>query len=112
MKKTALFLPIVVFCAASPGVAQQSPGPKEDGLDPTEVNAATDPNIDLFLNHWKNSQPRPMYGKLIFRDILTRLEGADPQHPARKGAVLTNITAVSYASLDPGAVAAGRSHAG
>ena len=49
-----------------------------------------------------------MYGKLVFHDILTSLEGPDPQHPTKKGAVLTAITAISYATLDPGASAAGR----
>lgn len=49
-----------------------------------------------------------MYGKLVFRDILTRLEGPDPQHPAKKGAVLTAITAISYATLAPGAIANGK----
>jgi mannose-6-phosphate isomerase-like protein (cupin superfamily) len=66
----------------------------------------------MFVNHWKNAKPRTMYGKLVFRDMLTRLEGTDPQHPAKKGAVLTAITAISYATLNSGATAAGRSQAG
>src|SRR6185436_17481714 len=93
------------------GEQPQAAAARQDGLDPTPINPATDPNVDLFINDWRNSKPRPMYGKLVLRDILTSLEGADPQHPAKKGAVLTAITAISYATLDPGATASGREEA-
>ena len=93
-------------CAAGPGRGGQPPATaREDALDPTPVDAAVDPNIDLFINDWRNAKPRTVYGKLVFRDILTRLDGADPVRPARKGAVLTSITSVSYATLAPGATA-------
>ena len=66
----------------------------------------------MFVNDWRNSKPRTMYGGVVFRDILTRLEGPDPLHPTRKGAVLVNITAISRAELAPGARASGRAAAG
>jgi hypothetical protein len=56
--------------------------------------------------------PARCIAKLVFRDMLTRLESPDPQHPTRKGAVLTAITAISYATLDPGATASGRAQTG
>ncbi len=53
-----------------------------------------------------------MYGGVVFRDILTKLEGPDPLHPTKKGAVLVNITAISRAELAPAARASGRAVAG
>jgi mannose-6-phosphate isomerase-like protein (cupin superfamily) len=119
MKKTVIFSLVVFFAASTLGYTQQAgrggggeQTSREDGLDPTPIDPAKDPNVGMFLNDYRNAKPRPMYGKLIFRDILTKLEGADPQHPTKKGAVLTAITAISYATLDPGATASGREEAG
>ena len=119
MNRTVIFSLLVIFAASTIGYAQQAGRgggaqrtSREDGLDPTPIDPAKDPNVGMFLNDYRNAKPRPMYGKLIFRDILTKLEGADPQHPTKKGAVLTAITAISYATLDPGATASGREEAG
>ncbi len=119
MKKTITFSLVAICFAATFSFAQRGPladqgeaVAREDALDPTPINPAVDPNVDLFINDWRNSQPRAMYGKLVFRDILTRLEGSDPVHPAKKGAVLVNITAISYATLDPGAIISGRAQKG
>lgn len=118
MKKT-IFSLLVILAASAAGYTQQAGRgggrqrtTREDGLDPTPIDPAKDPNVGMFLNDYRNAKPRPMYGKLIFHDILTKLEGADPQHPTKKGAVLTAITAISYATLDPGATASGREEAG
>jgi mannose-6-phosphate isomerase-like protein (cupin superfamily) len=127
MKKKILFSVVAVCFAATSVYAQrggagaggaagaagggQQPTGREDSLDPTPVGAS-DPNVGMFVNDWRNSKPRAMYGKLAFHDILTGLEGPDPQHPTKKGAVLTAITAISYATLDPGGVATGREQAG
>src|SRR5438105_10808480 len=92
--------------------AQPQAAARQDALDPTPVNPAVDPNIDMFINNWRNSPPRAMYGKLVFRDILTKLDGPDPQHPRKKGAVLVDITAISYGSVEPGATASGRAQKG
>ncbi|MBT4484124.1 MAG: hypothetical protein HOC71_10670, partial [Candidatus Latescibacteria bacterium] len=77
-------------------------------LDPRQFDPAVDPDIDMFVNHWSNSTPRVMYGDLVFRDVLTGLEGPDALHPTKKGAVLIEQTAVSYATIEPGAIASGR----
>ncbi|MEO8679125.1 MAG: hypothetical protein ABI665_08765, partial [Vicinamibacterales bacterium] len=108
-------LSLAIFCAsATAGYAQQAQSrtSREDALDPSPINPSVDPNIDMFVNDWRNAAPRSVYGGLIFQDILTKLEGPDPVHPTKKGAVLVNITAISHASLAPGARAAGRAAAG
>lgn len=81
---------------------------REDGLDPTPVDASTNSFVDKYINDYRNSKPRTVYGNLVFRDILTKLEGPDPLHPTRKGAVLTDISTVSYATLASGATATGK----
>ena len=57
------------------------------------------------MGNWRDAFPKVMYGNLYVRDMLTALQGSDPLHPIRKGAVLTNATAVSYAMLEPGSTA-------
>jgi mannose-6-phosphate isomerase-like protein (cupin superfamily) len=117
-KNISLSLTAICFAATlcyaqrAPRADQRPAASREDGLDPTPINPAVDPNVDLFINDWRNAKPRAMYGKLVFRDILTRLEGSDPVHPAKKGAVLVNITAISYATLDPSAIISGRAQKG
>ena len=81
-------------------------------LDPRQFDPAVDPDIDMFVNHWNNSTPRVMYGDLVFRDVLTGLEGPDALHPTRKGAVLVYQTAISYATIEPDAIASGRAKDG
>ncbi len=81
-------------------------------LDPRQYDPKVDPDIDMFINHWSNSMPRVMYGDLVFRDVLTGLEGSDVLHPTKKGAVLLVQTAISYATIEPGAIAGGRAKEG
>ncbi|MFC1692960.1 cupin domain-containing protein [Candidatus Latescibacterota bacterium] len=68
-------------------------------LDPKPYDPETEPDIDMFIGHWKDSMPRHIHGSLVVRDILTSCEG-DPMKPSRKGAVLTELKSVSYAVLD------------
>jgi mannose-6-phosphate isomerase-like protein (cupin superfamily) len=93
------------------GDQSAQPSYREDALDPSPVNPAVDPNIDMFIGDYRNAKPHTVYGGLVFRDILTKLEG-DPIHPTRKGAVLSDISTVSYATLAPGASASGKAPAG
>jgi len=74
-------------------------------LDNGPYNRATEQDIDMFIGDWRNAFPRIMHGNLYVRDMLTALQGADELHPARRGAVLTNAEAVSYAQLEAGATA-------
>jgi mannose-6-phosphate isomerase-like protein (cupin superfamily) len=91
---------------------QQGPPFPFRQLDPRQFDPRVDPDVDMFVNHWSNSSPRMMYGNLVFRDILTPLVGPDPVHPTRKGAVLIVNTSISYATLEPGAIASGRAEKG
>jgi mannose-6-phosphate isomerase-like protein (cupin superfamily) len=103
--------------ATASSYAQQAPQrgqpstSHEDALDPSPVGAG-DPDINMFLNDYRNAKPRNMYGSLVFHDILTKLDTADKTKPIHRGAVLTAITAVSYVTLAPGASATGRMEAG
>lgn len=113
--KLIVTLSLVGLCASATLAYGQPGSPRvarEDALDPSPVNPAVDPNIDMFVNDWRNAPPRRMYDGIVFRDILTRLEGPDPLHPTKKGAVLVNITAISRAELAPGARVTGRAAAG
>ena len=107
----ALFVILAPAAAQPPRDRPQSPTAREDALDPSPVNPASDPDVGLFLNDWRNAKPRTAYGALVVRDILTKLDSPDPVRPVKRGAVLTAISAVSYATLAPGASAAGRAHA-
>ena len=93
--------------AAAPG-AQNPPAPARldyARLDNSPYNRATEQDIDMFMGNWRDSFPRIMHGNLYVRDMLTALQGPDSLHPARKGAVLVNADAVSYAMLEPGSSA-------
>jgi len=69
-------------------------------FDPVQFDSKSYPDIDMFIGNWKESVPRYIYGSLEVRDILTRCSG-DPMQPTVKGAVLTDILSLSYASLEP-----------
>ena len=66
MKKTILFLLVAICLAGTFGYAQQAPRAgqqpttREDALDPTPIDPAVDPNLDMFINNWKNV-PAPYY---------------------------------------------------
>lgn len=83
-----------------------------DALDPTPINPATDPKIDDFINDWRNAAPRTMYSGLVLRDIFSPLQGSDPMRPQSRGGLLREMTAISQASVAPGATAGGRMAAG
>jgi mannose-6-phosphate isomerase-like protein (cupin superfamily) len=118
MKRTITHSLVAICFAAAPAFAQRGPGSgaqaaiREDGLDPSPVGAPTDLDTDKFINDWRKSPVRTLFGKLAIQDMLTKLEGPDPQHPSRKGAVLTGITAISHGNLASGATASGREQAG
>lgn len=117
--KTVLIGSMMALCATTAAMAQaprspgpQGPPPREDALDPSPINPATDPDLGMFINDWRNARPRTEHGKLVFHDILTRRGQGDVLKPTTKGAVLSVMTAVSRVSLAPGATAQGRVPAG
>lgn len=109
--KTVLIGTAIALCLASMGMAQAprpaGPPPKEDALDPSPIDAATDPDLNMFVNDWRNAKPRAEYGALMFYDILTPRGQGDVLKPVKKGAVLSRMSAVSRVTLAPGATAAG-----
>jgi mannose-6-phosphate isomerase-like protein (cupin superfamily) len=120
--KAILMTSALALCLAATAALAQPPGGRggqpqqqfrEDALDPSPVGAATDPvDINLWIGNYRNAKPRPQYGALQVRDILTDLNGADRLHPAKRGAVLETMHRVSQASLAPGASASGRAPQG
>ena len=77
-------------------------------LEGAMYDPAKDPDVDMFMGSWKQSMPRLMHGHLIFRDMLTALEGSNDLRPTRRGACLVYSDAISYATLEPGATARNR----
>ena len=69
-------------------------------LDHRPLDPAIDPDIDMFLNNWKNSIPFNSHGSITERAILTKCDG-DPLKPKRKGEVLNVVNRLSRATLDP-----------
>jgi mannose-6-phosphate isomerase-like protein (cupin superfamily) len=106
--RTFLFLGVAVFFILGSGwyfAAQaqekvsEEPAPSfaEDAIS-NHRHPDVDTNVDLYINHWRNSVPYEGHGGLIERDILTP---GDPLHPPKKGAVLKYITAYKRAELEP-----------
>jgi len=93
--------------AAQAGRGARGGQPSRDyaRLDNSPINPATDQDVDMFMGNWRDAFPRIQHGNLYFRDMLTVLRSADSLHPARRGAVLVNAAAVSYAMLEPGSTA-------
>jgi uncharacterized cupin superfamily protein len=95
---------------ADRGAGGAAPGGGAAGLDYGRLengsyNRSTEQDIDMFIGNWRDSFPRMMHGNLYMRDMLTALQGSDSLHPTRRGAVLVDSEAVSFAQLEPGASA-------
>jgi len=73
----------------------------QNQLDPRPYNPEIDPDVDIFINSWQNSDAYTTHGSLTERDILTRFEG-DPLKSQKKGQVLTYVNRLSYTTLDAG----------
>ena len=71
-------------------------------LDGRPYNPETEPDIDMFMGSYKESNNRGLFRAMIERDILTPLAGSDPLHPTRRGACLTNIKLLSFVQLPSG----------
>ena len=68
-------------------------------LDGAPYDPEKDPDVDMFLATWKDSNPRHTHGSLIERDILTR---GDQLNPPRKGATLEYVKKFAHATLYAG----------
>jgi mannose-6-phosphate isomerase-like protein (cupin superfamily) len=72
-------------------------GPNEIVYPPTL--APEDTRLNMYFGDWRNSQPRPMFGSLVVRDILTPGDNLSPPFP---GAVLERAKFLSYGTLGTG----------
>lgn len=87
------------FSLALPSDFSEEPEPSYHESGPaTFRHPELDTNVDLYLNHWRNSLPREGHGGLIERDILFP---GDPLRPQKKGAVLKYIKAYRRGVLQP-----------
>ncbi len=68
-------------------------------FEPIQFNPQKEPDIDIFMGDRRESISRYIFRSLEVRDILTGYDG-DPTHSTKKGAVLTDILSLSYASLE------------
>ena len=73
-----------------------------DQLNPRPYDPATEPDIDMYMSSYRESNNRGLFGAMVERDILTPLVGPDQMHPSRRGAVLTNIKLLSFVTLPAG----------
>jgi mannose-6-phosphate isomerase-like protein (cupin superfamily) len=89
MFKKLLFLIVVFAFYLSAAVFCQT-------LDGSPFDPKKDPDIDMFMASWKDSNPRHSHGSLIERDILTK---GDSLNPPRKGAVLEYVSRFVHATL-------------
>lgn len=95
---------LLVLLSFSAAWAQQQQDQQRvyDQLDPRPYDPETEPDIDMFMSNYRESNNRGLFGSIIERDILTPLVGPDQMHPTRKGAVLTNIKLLSFGTLPAG----------
>ena len=70
--KSVLTGSMMALCAVSATLAQaprpatpQGPPPKEDALDPSPINAATDPDLNLFINDWRKANPEQIKYRFV-----------------------------------------------
>ena len=81
MKKTVIFSLLVIFAASTSGYAQEAGrggggqrASREDGLDPTPIDPAKDPNVGMFINDYRNAKPRLLSGQRGLSSCHTELK--------------------------------------
>ncbi|MFC1650185.1 cupin domain-containing protein [Candidatus Latescibacterota bacterium] len=71
-------------------------------LDPKPFDPASEPNSDMFIGHYSDSEMKVTAGNLKEWQILYPLKGDDPVYPEQRGHIATNIMALNYAVLESG----------
>jgi len=103
MKKAITLCMAVLLILVACSIAQAQREKRAYGqLDPRAYDPETEPDIDMYLSNYRESNNRGLFGAIVERDILTPLVGPDQMHPTRKGAVLTNIKLLSFGTLPRG----------
>jgi len=87
-----LIFTILMFAFAGTAVAQS--------LDGSPYTPGKDPDIDMFMRNWNESEPRVTHGCLIEHDVLTK---GDPMKPPKRGAVLKYVNSFTHGALEAGA---------
>ncbi len=88
-----MFFLIMCFSISASAMSQNKK-PQKGDFDPFE-----NPDVDMYVNHWKGSRPRVTHGELINWDIFTQGKHIDPPY---KGAVLEYMKCLAYATMRPG----------
>ncbi len=105
MRKAIISCLTVLMILLSISVANAQNQPVQDlpeALDRSPYDPETEPDIDMFISSYKESNNQGLFRAMIERNILTPLVGKDYLHPERKGAVLTNIKLLSFVILPMG----------
>lgn len=71
-------------------------------LDPKPYDPETEPDADMFMRHYNESEMEMVNGCLKQWNILLPLAGDDPVFPEKKAHVTTVISSLDYAVLDAG----------
>lgn len=71
-------------------------------LDPAPFDPLTDPDSDMFISHYSDSDMKVTAGCLKQWQITYPLMGDDPLFPEKKGHYATSIDGLHYTVLDPG----------
>lgn len=99
MKK--LLVVLLVLSLPLVALAQEKGEQDKYNLDPKPFDPAVDPEGSMFMNNWRESARRTVFGNLSEWDILTPSDG-DTERPKARGAVLTVIDRLTYGLLEPG----------
>lgn len=73
-----------------------------DRLDPSPYNPDTEPDCDLFIRSWRESQAKTTHGALRQYDIFFPLDTKKETVPAVRGNVLTALKRFTYGVINPG----------
>ncbi len=94
MKRTIFLIGMIIAVVFTvPAAAQTS-------LEHRPLDPGIDPDIDMFMDSWKNSIPFNTHGSITERAILSPLDSGDPVKPKRKGNILTRAKRFSRGTLD------------
>ncbi|MFC1694303.1 cupin domain-containing protein [Candidatus Latescibacterota bacterium] len=104
----ALLFCIIAFTplvdGQKPWYVTTQPGEEVDwyNLDPKPLDLTKEPNADLFMRHYSESEMIITNGCLKEWQIIFPLKGNDPEFPEEKGHVATAILNLNYAILGAG----------
>ncbi len=86
-----LIFTMIMFAIAGTALAQS--------LDGSPYTSGKDPDIDMFMRNWSESDARVTHGCLIEHDVLLK---GDPMKPPERGAVLKYVNSFTHGTLEAG----------